>query len=329
MIATSLTKDDLSQLQVYNTKIYPDKKIPAKNYLGFWFNRNGQAADQCLILQGEDGTIHGQILASEMSYYYKQTCIESVWLFDLIVDEELRKEGWGIDILLACMEKHPQSCSTGSGPTALPIHLKLGNSMLGELRKYVGITHLVWIATTICRGKVPISKFPKEVKSKGHTFTITDKQNLPELTNPFNSSMWEPTRDKSYLQWRFCNDLHDYAFYKDKQSDDYFVLRTIVQHRVTMMLLVDYRCDASGKEGFERIYCAVSNVMSKLHLAVLMTGSTLSAFDSVLERHHCKSIGRPRPVIGFIKVKDRKVDIENRNFAFVTLADSDGETNWI
>lgn len=329
MIATSLTKADLPQLQAYNNKIYPDKKIPAKDYLNFWLNRNVTATNQCLILQEEDGTIHGQILASEMSYYYKHKRTETVWLFDLIVDENLRKEGWGVDILLACMEKHPLSCSTGSGPTALPIHLKLGNKMLGEIRKYVGITSPLWLATSLLRGNIPISRFPKEVKSKGHRFIKTDKQNLPELTTPFNDSLWEPARDKEFLKWRYFNDLHEYAFYTDEHSGDYFVLRTIVQHHVTMMLLVDYRCNASNKEGFERIYIAVCKVMSKLHLAVLVTGSTLSIFDSVLERHRCKSIGRPRPVIGFIKVKDRKLDIENRNFAFVTLADSDGETNWI
>ena len=50
--------------------------------------------------------------------------------------------------------------------------------------------------------------------------------------------------------------------------------------------------------------------------------------DSVLESHHYKSIGRPRPIIGTKKYKTDKEAIKNRAFAFVTLAESDGEITW-
>ena len=329
MEAQILTKADLQQLQDYNTKIYPDKVIPAKDYLDFWLNRNERALDQCLILREVDGSIHGQVLASEMSYFYKQDRIDTVWLFDLIVDEELRQGGWGIDVLLACMDKHPRSCSTGSGPTALPIHLKMGNKMLGEIRKYVGLANPLCMITSPFRGNIRTEKFPSSVTTNGKTFRKLSREEMPDLTKPYNDNHFEIARDKEFLQWRYFNDLHSYAFYKDEQSDDYFVVRTTIQKHITVMLLVDYRCNMSDDDSFETIYQAAKLVMGKLHIGIMIVGSSLKVVDNVLENHGFKSVGRPRPVIGFVKVKDRKADIEARNFLLSTFADSDGETNWI
>lgn len=318
---------ELEQLILFNQSMYPNKVIGAKDILDFWFSKSEN--ENGIYLLEDDGSVHGQMLTSSMSYYYKGFKHDTVWLFDLIVDEALRADAWGIDVILASMDKHPASCSTGAGPEALKLHLKLGNKMLGEIRKYLGITNPLWLATSVFRGKVPVSTFPNEVKVKGHSFVKIDKQNLPELTSPYNENLWEVARDKEFLQWRYFNNLHNYAFYKDTQSNDYFVVRTIIQSHVTAMLLVDYRCVVSTPEAFERIYAAVSKVMSKVHLGILITGSSLATIDLVLEAHHFKSMGRPRPVIGFQKVKDRKADIEARDFAFVTLADSDGDINWV
>lgn len=329
MEARILTKADLQQLQEYNTIIYPDKVIPAKDYLNFWLNRNERAIDQCIVLREVDGTIHGQVLASEMSYYYKQVRTDTVWLFDLIVDEELRKDGWGVDILLSCIEKHPHSCSTGSGPTALPIHLKMGNKVLGEIRKYVGMAKPQYMLSSAFRGNIKADRFPSSVSVKGRTYHKLSREEMPNLIRPFNDNLFEIGRDKEFLQWRYFNDLHSYAFYKDEQSDDYFVVRTTILKHITIMLLVDYRCDMRNGNSFENIYQATKRVMSKLHIGLMIVGSSLKVVDDVLEHHCFKSVGRPRPVIGFVKVKDRKADIEARNFLLCTFADSDGETNWV
>ena len=316
-------------MQEYNKKIYPGKVISAKDYLNFWFSRNERALNQCLILREDDGSIHGQILASEMSYYYKQERIDTVWLFDLIVDEDLRKNSWGVDVLLACMDKHPRSCSTGSGPTALPIHLKMGNKMLGEIRKYVGFVNHLSMLTSLFRGNIKAEKFPSSVTVKGKTYRKLLREEMPNLTRPYNGNLFEIARGKEFLQWRYFNDLHSYAFYKDEHSDDYFVVRTMIQKHVTVMLLVDYRCDMSDSKTFEFIYKATKKVMGTLHIGMLIVGSSLKVVDDVLGAHGFKSVGRPRPVIGFVKVADRKEDVEARQFLLATFADSDGETNWI
>ena len=172
----------------YNTRIYPEKTIASKCYLEFWLTKKDAQIDDWLILKDDDGEIHGQILATPMSFFLKGKQNQTVWLFDLIVDEELRKFA---------------SCSTGSGPTALPLHLKLGNKMLGEIRKYVGIVNPLYLLTSYRRSVVAIEKYPQQVVSGLVQYRRIAKDELPLLEVPFNDSLLEIGRDKSFLEWRF------------------------------------------------------------------------------------------------------------------------------
>lgn len=321
----NLSTNDLERLYAFNSRIYPAKAIPAKSYIDFFLSKSEAENEACIVLENQQEKIVGQIMVSSMSYFLDGRKVDSVWLYDMIVDEQLRKSAWGIDLLLYCMEQHPNSCSTGSGPTALPLHLKLGNKMLGEIRKYIKIVNPLYGVTSFRRGIIPIDRFPKENDS----YRLIGKDELHDLRNPFNQSLFEIARDRAFLQWRFFSSLHAYAFYQDKQTDHYFVLRTTVMHGITVMLLVDYRCGVDDGEAFENMLEVVIRITKQLHLPVIVCGSTLAVIDQVLEKHHFRSVGRPRPVIGFVKCKDRKQDIADRKFCFVTLADSDGETNWI
>lgn len=325
------TTQEINQEKIilYNEKSYPEKVVRARDYLTFRFSKSPIEMDNGIYLVDHEQNVYGQILTSTMSYYYKNEKVDTVWLFDLIVDEELRKEGWGVDILLACMDKHPRSCGTGSGPAALPIELKMGFKMLGEIRKYVGLANPLCMLTSPFRGNIKAEKFPSTVIANSRKFRKLTREEMPDLTKPYNDNFFEITRDREFLQWRYFNDLHSYAFYKDEQSNDYFVLRTTIQKHITVMLLVDFRCNMSDTKSFEIIYKATKKVMSNLHIGMLIAGSSLKVVDDVLEAHCFKSIGRPRPVIGFVKVKDRKADVEARNFLLTTFADSDGETNWV
>lgn len=319
---------DFIQLAAFNARVFPQKKIPATDYLNFWFGREESAIGECLILQEGNGEIFGQILASKMSYYYCQKTIDTVWLFDLIVDEHLRNNEYGIDLLLTCMYEHPDSCSTGSGPLALPIHLKMGNKLLGEIRKYIGIPNFGGIFTSIGRGIISEDHFPKQVDVEAYIFYKVSKERLPELNKPFNDHLFEIARDRSFLQWRYFSGLHSYAFYQLSGHNDFFVLRTTVLRGVTVMLLVDYRCNMEIPGSFEILFKAITKVMRKTHIGILIAGSSLRVVDDVLESHHFRSVGRARPVIGFVNTKSRVDDVKARKFAFITLADSDGETNW-
>lgn len=319
---------ELSSLYEYYSHIYKKSINHSKKYIDFWISKNKNELSNFHIIVDENKKIHGQILASSMSYFYDKKKIDAVWLFDLIIDENLRKEAWGIDLLLTCMGTHPKSCSTGSGPTALPIHLKLGNSFFGEIRKYVGVVFPRFFFTSFKRPTIPITTFPQNIIVDHYEFILINSKELPEFSIPFNENLFEITREKDFLKWRFFNSLHGYVFYFDKEHQIYFVVRTINIKGFRVMELVDYRCYISSSN-IETIFQAVKKVTKILHLPIIVWGSTLAVVDKILERHHFKSIGRPRPILGFVKCKDRKEDIENRNFTFITLADSDGETNWI
>ena len=324
-----LIKSDLPQLQDFNNRIYPDKLIPSDRYLNFWLQRNDDAYNHCIVIKDEEGRIYDEVFSTEMSYFLKGDLIKSVWGFDLIVEEQLRKDNWGIDLLLKYIDMYPNACATGIGPQALPIHKKLGSKPLGEIRKYVEIVNPLSMFTSLFRGNVKAEKFPASVSVNGKTFRKLSREEMPELTKPYNDNLFEIARNKEFLQWRYFNDLHSYAFYRDEQSDDFFVVRTTIQKYITVMLLVDYRCDMSDAKAFENIYQAAKKVMSKLHIGMLIAGSSLKVVDDVLENHGCKSVGRPRPVMGMVIVKEFKERIENREFLLTTFADSDGETNWI
>lgn len=328
MIISIAKEIDIEKLIDFNTQVYPEKSIESRKYLDFWLSKGNANISDFIIIMDDEGRIQGQILSSPMAYYYNQEWKDSVWLFDLIVKEQLRKTAWGVDLLLACMETHPVSCSTGSGPAALPLHLKLGNKYLGEIRKYVGIVNPIYIINSFHGKAIQIDKYPIEVMSgSGKYYKITKKE-LPNYNYPFNDNLFEIARDREYLQWRFFNDLHQYAFYLSEDEQSYFVVRSIKLKGFRVLELVDFRCKAA-EYSFDMIVKAVHKIAKNIHLPAVVCGSTLKAFDTVLEKHHYKSLGRPRPIIGFVNCKDRKDDIVQRNFCFVTLADSDGETNWV
>ncbi|WP_288531065.1 hypothetical protein [uncultured Bacteroides sp.] len=329
MIVRTVQKEDIEKLYDFNYKMYPQKVVEHKKYIDFWLSKKASDKDLMIILVDNEGIIHGQMLGSSMSFYYKGEIIESRWGFDLIVEEKYRNDNWGVDIFIKDKENPNPGSGTGATQEALNMSCKIGYKLIGWIRKYVGIVNPLWILSSVGKGVVPVKDFPSGVFICGKTFSKLSKKQLPNRVIPFNDDLWEPTRDCDYLQWRFFNDLHDYAIYKDNQSDNYFVLRTIVMAHVTIMLLVDWRCDAMSICDFEELYQGVKKVMAKLHLGILASGSSLATFDSVFKKHHFRSMGRPRPVTCKLKVKDRKKDIDNRNFAFVTLADSDGETNWL
>lgn len=322
------TNDDLESLYNYNSINYTDKTINSKKYIDFWWSRQSEAKDNILLFIDNDKNIAGQVITSPMSYYYKNKIVETAWGFDLIVEEKYRKGAWGLDLMMQNIDMHPRLFATGSNPTALAINLKLGMQMLGEIRKYVGLISPFWFPFNIGRGHVSLNKFPENVSVAGTTYQKIKVEELNDFNEPFNDHLLEIRRDRQFVQWRFENDLHEYAIYKENNSKNYFVIRTTIIKHITVMILVDYRCNAEESQ-FDLIIQAAKVICSKVRIAVLITGTSLGVFDKVLEHHHMKSIGRPRPILGYIKCKDRKEDIAQRNFCFVTLADSDGETNLV
>lgn len=318
---------DIELLAKYNERMFPQRGAFATKYIKFLFSKAEYEYLNSVVIDN-NGEIQGQSIASSMQFFYNGEMFDGVWGMDLIINEELRKEAYGLDLMALYRKKHKNRFSTGAGPVAVKIHLALGNKWLGEIRKYIGVVNLLGLTTSFLRGVVSPNKFPQSVKVKDSIFTRRSVEEVEWRNTPFNNTLWEPARDNSYMRWRFSNKLHEYAIYKDATSDNYFVLRTIVKKGVTAVVIVDFRCNLQQEGELSIILQAVKKIMRKMWLAILICGSSHANIDQQLERAYMKSIGRPRPIIGKTSYKDRKDDIKNRRFALVTLADSDGETLW-
>lgn len=320
-----LTKEDIPQLTSYNLRTYPDRGEQTRPIIDFWADRHEDAVKDILAVE-KDGKFFGQEFYSRMGFYYNGTYEDAHWCFDLFVDPDLRKDCVGLDFMQYALGEYPNYYCTGSGPDAVKLHLALGKQILGDIRKYVGIVNPLWLATSLFRGKVSRSKYPKTIGKDWKLLYSTE--DIPEFRQPFNDELFEVARDKAFLKWRFFNDLHPYAFYKNTETNEYFVVTTIVQKHITALVLLDYRCSLADTSAFEKIVKAAKKVANKIHVPIAICGSSHAIMDQVLESHNFKSIGRPRPIIGTKKYKKEKDAIKGRTFAFVTLADSDGETSW-
>lgn len=323
-----ISDNDLTQVYRFVEKAFPQRPKPVK-ILDFWFSKNQREFESSIILKGENNRIWGQILASSMIFYFESIKYHANWIFDYIVHEEKRKDGYGIDLLqFALQNRSAPIFGTGSGSLALKIELKMGFKLIGEIRKYVGIGNPFFLTTSVLRGVVSQNKYPTIVKYKTKTFKLTSVEQLPEYSNSFNSQLLEFGRDKDFLKWRFFSDLHQYTFYKQDNGDDYFIVRTIVKKGFTCLVLVDYRCDFTDENNFVMILRSLKKVASKLKLSIIIAGSSLKMTDEIFETNKFKSIGRPRPIITTDKYKEFKEQIKNREFVLATMADSDGEITW-
>lgn len=320
-----ITPKDIPQLLEYNKKVYPERGEHIKPIIDFWLARHPEAVSDILVVE-KASKFYGQEFYSKMSFYYKGIYEESHWCFDLIVDEDLRKDCVGLDFMQYAMGEYPNYYCTGSGPNALKLHLALGKQLLGDIRKYVGLVNPLWFTTSLFRGKVVKSKYPKTVDKLWRKVEFFDE--MPKLKQPFNANLFEVGRDSEYLKWRFFNDFHPYVVYINDMTGDYFVVTTMVQKHITAIVLLDFRCSLDDVKVFEQIVKATHKIANKIHVPIAICGSSHAVIDCVLESHHYKSIGRPRPIIGTKKYMKEKEAINNRTFAFVTLAESDGEITW-
>jgi hypothetical protein len=318
----------INDIYTFNKEVFPHRQ-KSENILDFWFSKNQSEHSLSVILQSDSGEILGQNLHSSMSYFFKKCYYNGEWGFDFIVKEEIRKEGYGIDILAFTLKKKKNPLfAAGSGPMALKLELKMGYSLLGDLKKYVGFINPVYVVASAFRGIIKMKRFPNSVKLEGVTFKRICKENLIDPKEPFNDNLLEFGRDRLFMNWRFFSNLHEYALYILEGEDTYFVLRTISRNYLTCLVLVDYRCDFSKPEGFELILRAVKKTASKLGLGVIITGSSLRVCDAILENNHFRTIGYKRPIISTESFNEDQKRIDAREFILTTLADSDGEILW-
>lgn len=320
-----MNKDYIQDLYEFDHRMFPQRKN-YKEVLDFYFAKEEHGEKYSNIIVDDDNKIVGQHLFFPVQLYYKDETINSYWSFDWIVDEKIRNAPWGISLLIYSNKK-ALSCGVGSNDTSMKISTRLGFRQIGSVKKYIKIANLLYVFTAFMRGNIKCGRFPKEVKVKNKCYRITDSNNLPDLTKPYNDDLIEYGRNSNFLKWRFFSGLHDYAFYKETETDDFFVVRSFVRCHITGLELADYRCKKNDGSDFDSIYKAVVEIAKNLCVPLIYTASSLKVFDDVLENNGAKRNGRDRPITTSLKIFDERKDkFEDRDFIFVTLADSDGET---
>lgn len=318
-----ILRSDVPELINFGLKVYPTRKTYYPALINFLFNEEFPGTPSGIILE-ENNEIKGQNLCTPMSLILNGTKKDLYWGHDLIVDEKLRNENWGVDILLACQKHFPGHCATGSGPEALKMALKLKYTLVGEIRKYVLPSSIV---------RLPINLLPSKREwpyTIGNFKLIDSTEELLKPICPNNAEIIEVERNILWINWRFFNNsFRNYWFYQNPEGD-YFIVRIINRKGIKMLLVSDYRCSLNNSVNFESIINAVRKLANYLHIPFILCSSSHRTTDIVLEKYHAKSIGRPRPIIFPKQLKDwiDKDKIENREYCFITFGDSDGEWNW-
>lgn len=317
-----LTELDIPKLVSYGEKIFPERRSYYSSLLNFYFKgrMNGLTGALAII---KDGEICGQTFHLETTMWFQNKKIVTCWGLDLIIDEDLREEAGGIDLILTSKKHYPNSAAVGSGDLALKINLKMGFKWVGEVRKYVGISSIPMLPIYLFCKK---NKFPQAIND---FFLVSNKESF-RATDYFNKDIIEIGRDNDFISWRyFTPEFRKYFVYQNK-SGLYFVVRPIRYKGIRMLALIDFRCDLSVDGEFKAIFETVRKLAKRMLFPFMLCGSSHRTIDSVLEKNGMKSIGRPRPIIIRNELK-KSIDedrVNKRDFVFVTLADSDGEVSW-
>ncbi|MDE7382177.1 MAG: hypothetical protein K2N03_08665 [Muribaculaceae bacterium] len=318
----TFTEEDLPAIHKFGFEAYPKRRDYYGSIIDFFLKgRIGGYTGGIGLFDGEK--LCGQQLYSACSFWYDGKKYDAGWCFDLIIREDLRKEAWGLDLIVDSMRIFPYACGTGAGPNSKPISLKLGMKVLGEIRKYVGVSSKIKAPFLIL---LPGRSFPTTVNE----FRLIENPSEIKEKEYYNRYLIESGRDMEFLKWRFFTEgFKDYKFYQ-KENGDFFVVRIISHKGIKMLALIDFRCSMDSKGSFKDILKSVKAISNHIRVPFILVGSTHKVSDKVLEDAGFKSIGSPRAFMtaGRNKVKPDKSRVQERDYVLITLADCDGEVSW-
>lgn len=332
MVRFQQPQDD-AQFKTFNESVFPERgdRNRALTELRYFNSKNPQSdTSGNVVAFTPEGKLIGQALYHKTDFFHDGQRRSSEWGFDFFVVPEHRNDFVGVDILQYVKANKAFVFAVGLGEKALKLQKMLGYHVIGEIRKYVKIVQPLCLPFGLLRsGNLEAARYPKSVKKGTVLFDRVSAESLWDAESPYNQELLEFGRDRSFLNWRFYSDNFQYAVYRKADGTDqpnYFALRSVKIKGVTGLVLADFRYQVSRPEQFREIVDAARQIASKMWLPILATGSAHRSSDQVLEAMNFKKVGRDRPVVSNDKAyKQFKPSIDDRNFVFVTLADSDGE----
>lgn len=317
-----ITKQDVSELIRFGNQVYPQRKDYYADLIKFIYNES-HPGDPSGVIILENGNIKGQNLCIPMTLWLDGKVKNLWWGHDLIVEENLRSESWGVDILLGSQKFFPNRCGTGSGLNSTKMALKLKYKIVGEMRKYICPTSIACLPFLFSNNK-------KEYPSHSYGFKLIKSISEFKARNFFNPNLIEAGRSAKWVEWRYFSlGFRKYNLYQN-ESGDWFVVRIISFKGCKIMLVSDFRCSLTDEISFPYLFKAIKKIAIQMHIPFILFGSTHRFTDRILEKNHGKSMGRPRPIIFPKELKEWITPslVQDRNYCLITLGDCDGEWSW-
>jgi hypothetical protein len=337
-----IEKTDIPTLIEFNHRMYPKRdKIQESVIFQFFMSPLANKYSENLIAVNEKDEIIGQILMMPNKFRYREDEGVAFWAVDFIVIPEQRGSLAGI-LLPKQAVKLKHHFGVGVADTALAIHKRFGEEVVGYFSKFIKLTGLFSFLKFLFppENKSLFFTFPDEVTVKDSRFIrVQDAREIISDKGFWNNQVLEFARDIEFLQWRYFHLQNKYFIYKlvlisgKKVLDSptsYFVVRPIIWKKVPCLLLVDYR--VSHHEYFTLILKAVTRLARNIRLPAVITGCSLPSLIKIMARNYFFKFSGKSVIVTNYKnfIRDNSHDNDN---ILVTFGDSDcdfyfGNSKW-
>ncbi len=336
-----IDKKDIPALIAFNRSMYPERdKLDESIYFRFFKNPLSYKNSESIIAVNGRGEIVGQYFLMPARFRYHDNEAIVHWGMDYIVEQKERRSLAGI---ILCREALKVKFHFGLGvnETALSIHKRFGDEVIGNFNKYIKIINPFSIHNVLSTSFMyNLSyKFPEVVDTKYSRFERV--HDAGEIIS--NSGYWEKTslefsRDVDFIAWRFFYYPNKYIVYKyvsgmEKENSDistsYFIVRPILWKKINCLLLVDYRFSSDGH--FNEILKAVTKLARTQKMSAILTGCSMPSLMKILSSNYFFRFSGV-VIISNYKKLNNNCRIDNDNI-LVTYGDSDadfwkGDNTW-
>ena len=321
--------------------MYPKRdKVEESIYFRFFKNPLSDKHSESIIAVNGRDEIIGQYFLMPARFRYRDNEAIVHWGMDYIVEQKERRSLTGI---ILCREalKVKFHFGTGVNETALPIHKRFGDEVIGYSNRYIKIINPFFIHNflpTLFTHNLYL-KFPEVVDTKYSRFArVHEAGEIISNSGYWDKASFEFSRDVDFIRWRFFYYRNKHIVYKyvsgmekdnSNTNTSYFIVRQILWRKIKCLLLVDYRFSSYGH--FKEILKAVTNLARTQKMSAILTKCSLPSLMKILSRNYfIKFSGGV--IISNYKKLNNNCPIDNDNI-LVTYGDSDadfwkGDNTW-
>lgn len=340
MIIRKFEEKDYQSLIDYNTVVFSQRdNIEESIKYRFYTNPFSKGRNhESLIALDKEQNIIGQLLVMHSEFRYEGKIYPAFLGMDYFVDIEARSSLAGV-ILANKYKDLEHNFGIGLTDASLKVLLAFNEKIIGYLAKFIKINIKFALKNYLFKSNnnQPNSfNFPVSLKIKGGSFSrVLKPENIVYKEGYWNNQLFEFTRNKEFLSWRYFHYPDKYFIYKFYSSSDiiadpvYFVVRPIVWKKTNCLLLVDYRFDTSKKDTFNEIINTVVKLSRELKMSATLLGCSLSGFKRTLRNKLFFNFGRDLEIVSKFPMSPSS----DSDTIFVTFGDSDcdfyyGNNKW-